>query len=92
MVTPLFPIGQLVATPGALSALAEAEEEIGYLLIRHISGDWGNVPTEDAVANNEALENGFRILSSYQLSTGEKIWVITEADRGVTTFLLPSEY
>ena len=55
-------------------------------------GDWGDVPDEDKEENNLSVYKGFRILSSYRLQTGVKVWVITEADRSATTFLLPSEY
>jgi len=36
--------------------------------------------------------HGWRILSSYTLSDGTKIWIITEADRSATMVLLPEEY
>lgn len=86
-------LGQVVATPGALEALDEADSTLMPYLIRHAAGDWGDVPAEDAVANNEALIHGSRILSAYTLRDGQtKIWIITEWDRSVTTILLPSEY
>jgi hypothetical protein len=89
---PLFPLGQIVATPGAIEAMEEAGQSSAGLLRRHITGDWGNVLPEDARENELSVREGFRILSSYKLKTGVKIWVITEADRSATTFLLPSEY
>ena len=92
MDTAKFPLGRTVATPGALDALQEAGEGPAYYLDRHITGDWGDVPPEDAKENELSLQKGFRILSAYTLSTGVKIWLITEADRSATTILLPSEY
>ena len=89
---PLFPLGQVVATPSAIEAMEEAGQNPADLLRRHVTGDWGNVPAEDAKENELSVREGFRILSSYKLNTGVKIWVITEADRSATTFLLPSEY
>jgi hypothetical protein len=91
---PGFKPGQLVATPGALKALEEAEEPaMGMgLLQRHLDGDWGEVSEEDRKANDSALQNGGRLLSAYKTRNGVKLWVITEADRSVTTFLLPEEY
>ncbi len=87
-----FSLGRVVATPGALSALEDAQESaLGYLR-RHESGDWGNVPAEDQEQNEFSLKNGFRLLSSYKLRDETKIWIITEADRTVTTILLPTEY
>ena len=89
---PLFCLGQIVATPGALEALQEARQDPLELLKRHQSGDWGEVPSEDKQENDFSVQQGFRILSAYTLSTGVKLWLITEADRSVTTFLLPAEY
>ena len=88
----LFPIGNVVATPGALKALGESGEMPGKFIKRHQSGDWGDVCADDRQENNLSVEKGFRILSSYQTSNGIKLWVITEADRSVTTLLLPDEY
>jgi hypothetical protein len=86
-----FPLGRIVATPGAL-ALTEAHAvDLLPLLIRHRSGDWGDVCADDARANREALDAGLRILSVYDTAAG-RLWIITEADRSVTTVLLPSEY
>ncbi len=88
----LFEPGQVVATPGALEAMQANNCMSLDLLMRHLAGDWGVVPKQDANANQSALEHGERILSSYPLADGTKIWLITEADRSVTTFLLPEEY
>lgn len=92
MTAALFPFGQTVATPGALAALAEAGNSGLEYLARHASGDWGDVGAEDAKENELSLREGFRLLSSYKLPTGAKLWIITEADRSVTTLLLPDEY
>ena len=92
MSMPLFSLGQIVATPGALEALERAAQSPATFLDRHVSGDWGEVCNEDKQANNEALEKGFRILSAYHTRTGTKLWIITEADRSATTILLPKEY
>src|SRR5580700_9594942 len=88
----LFSLGQLVATPGALAALAKAGQTPLDFLSRHIRGDWGELCEEDRKENQLSVKRGFRILSSYKTNSGEKIWVITEADRSVTTVLLPDEY
>lgn len=88
----LFPLGDLVATPGALKAF-EGNDVIPMLLIsRHMRGDWGDVPPDDAAANNDALRIGARLLSTYTLPDRTRIWIITEADRSATTLLLPEEY
>ncbi len=91
-VNPLFSLGQIVATPGALEALARANQQPGCFLNRHMRGDWGDLSSEDKAENEYSLQHGFRILSSYKTAAGEKLWLITEADRSVTTFLLPEEY
>jgi hypothetical protein len=89
---PLFDLGQVVGTPGALAALKEAEQHPVELLARHVVGDWGDLPEEDKEENELSVKEGFRILSAYKLQSGVKIWVITEADRSATTILLPEEY
>lgn len=88
----LFPLGQVVATPGALEALDRAAINAADLIKRHQSGNWGNVPPADAEENMRSIENGWRILSSYAITDDQNIWIITEADRSVTTLLLPEEY
>jgi hypothetical protein len=60
--------------------------------VRHARGDWGDLSSEDKLANKRALEEGTRLLSAYHLKTGQKIWIITEWDRSATTVLLPEEY
>jgi hypothetical protein len=87
-----FPLGRIVATPGALAALDEAEQSPYEFLDRHVRGDWGEVCEEDAKENEFSLESELRLLSAYTTKKGEKVWVITEADRSSTTILLPEEY
>ena len=88
----LFSLGQLVATPGALTALQKAGQQPQEFLARHLQGDWGDLCEEDRQENALSLERGFRLLSRYNTSAGEALYVITEADRSVTTLLLPEEY
>lgn len=89
---PLFPLGRLVATPGALELLTELALSPMEFVSRHAKGDWGNLDAEDVQANRAALQFGSRLVSSYQIGSGQKLWIITEADRSITTLLLPSEY
>ena len=91
MIAP-FELGPLVATPAALVACEMANVLPSALLKRHAAGDWGEVPAGDARENELSLRKGFRILSSYPLPTGAKVWIITEADRSSTCLLLPEEY
>jgi hypothetical protein len=95
---PLFPVGQVVATSTVTSLVPQAH--LIQCLRRHMMGDWGCVCEEDAKTNNEALREGFRILSAYPIDETKPckgygdntLGVITEADRSVTTFLFPDEY
>jgi len=89
----LFPLGQIASTPGALAAFAAEGITGAELLQRHRTGDWGDVDESDRQENVLSVTEGFRILSAYTLPrTKVKLWVITEADRSLTTFLLPEEY
>ena len=95
MITPTvpktkFPLGQIVATAHAMAYLANTDMQAA--LQRHLAGDWGEVGKEDREANEQALLNGTRLLSTYRSSKGVKFWIITEADRSVTTVLLPEDY
>jgi hypothetical protein len=86
-----LPLGKVVATPGALKLLSDAGEHPFNYLARHASGDWGDLCAFDHRQNERALREGSRVFSSYDTAAG-KIWTITEADRSVTTILLPEEY
>lgn len=88
---PLFRLGRIVATRGVLKHLEHHGVHADPYLRRHVRGDWGDVPPEDALANERAVKLGARILSSYEVA-GKRVWLITEADRSVTTLLFPSEY
>ncbi len=87
-----FPLGQLVATPGALAALQANQQNPVEFVQRHALGDWGEVHADDWKENDFSLTHGYRLLSAYTLTDGTRIWIITEADRSATTILLPSEY
>jgi hypothetical protein len=88
----IFPLGRIVATPGALSALERANQSALLFLARHAGGDWGELDRTDIAENEYSVAHGFRLLSSYKTAAGEKLWIITEADRSSTTVLLPDEY
>jgi hypothetical protein len=90
MTVPL-PLGRVVATPGALKLLIEARAQPFDYLARHATGDWGELCAFDRRQNEIALREGYRVLSSYNVLAG-RVWIITEADRSVTTILLPEEY
>lgn len=94
-----FKLGQVVATPGALAALKESDQSALPFLLKHQTGDWGSEVCDDdkklndeAVAHEGNLDQQQRVLSAYRTSKNEKLWIITEYDRSVTTILLPSEY
>jgi hypothetical protein len=91
-VKPLFPLGHVVATPAALAAIEKSGQQPGEFLARHVIGDWGDLDAHDRAENEFSLQHGLRLLSAYHTSAGEKLWVITEADRSSTCILLPEEY
>ena len=95
--TPKFHPGQVVATPGALDALAESGQDAAFFLDKHLRGDWGEVDADDQKANDTALLDGSRLLSSYRTLKGVELWVLTEAvgddgQRASTCITTPSEY
>ena len=90
MMVPL-PLGRVVATPGALETILGAGGDPFAYIARHAMGDWGELCASDRRENGLALRHGRRVLSSYS-GGGGRVWVITEADRSVTTILLPEEY
>lgn len=104
--TARFPLGQIVATPGALELLQETGFSAAALISRHVQGDGGDLCEEDRAENEFAVTRRLRILSCYRLVDGERLaatpldkrsalptlWIITEADRSVTTLLRPDEY
>ena len=87
-----FPLGQTYITPGAEEALMIAGQTAIEFLRQHMGCQWGELSDEDIQENELALKKGFRLLSAYRTAKGQKIWLITEADRSSTTILLPSEY
>jgi hypothetical protein len=87
-----FALGRTFITPGAEEALQIAGQTATEFLRRHMSGDWGELSDEDVKENEFSLKEGLRLLSAYRTGKGQKIWIITEADRSATTILLPSEY
>ena len=88
-----FALGQTFITPGAEEALLIAGQTAIEFLRRHMSCDWGSELSEEDVQENElSLKEGFRLLSAYRTGKGQKLWIITEADRSATTVLTPDEY
>ncbi|WP_175772006.1 hypothetical protein [Paraburkholderia phenazinium] len=90
---PLFPLGQVAATPGAIDVLDRTGTNVTTLLSRHQNGDFGSLCAADVRLNLEAIVVGLRILSCYEIGVlRERVWIITERDRSVSTVLLPGEY
>jgi hypothetical protein len=91
--TPIFELGQIVATNG-IAELVREDPNFNYYayLLRHATGDWGDLDDEDKKSNDRAVRSDRRILSSYNIGNNKKFWIITEHDRSVTTFMLPEEY
>jgi hypothetical protein len=90
-----FRLGQTVMTRGVNDLVAENTafaKLVVQSLVRHAAGDWGDLSTEDKAENDRSLKEGLRLLSAYENEGLPKIWIITEADRSVTTVLFPDEY
>ena len=90
-----FPMGRLVTTAGVNDRASSDEAFARFVrksLQRHEQGDWGDLSAEDKRENEFSLKKGFRLLSAYENGSQPKIWIITEADRSVTTVLFPDEY
>jgi hypothetical protein len=89
----LFRLGHVVATPNVLDLLDRAGVNASVLLAKHEQGDWGVICAEDAAANIQAIRDGDRVMSAYEVGKNrERLWIITEHDRSVTTLLLPEDY
>ena len=89
LMQPRFPLGKIYATPGAIAL----NVDLAKYLRRHHCGDWGEgLCADDKQANEHSLENGTRLLSCYRTPSGDRLYIITEHDRSMTTILLPSEY
>ncbi len=89
----LFELGSVVATPAALDLLQTHGVNVANLLEKHQRGEWGaSLSANDARANDLAVQHGGRILSAFNVAEGKRLWIITEADRSVTTILKPEDY
>jgi len=89
---PLFRLGQVVTTSGALAALRKAGQGQPEFLARHANGDWGDLCEADRQENQFSLERGFQVFSSYRTDAGDELWIITDNHFSITTILLPDEY
>ena len=90
-----FSLGQTVMTRGVADKVAVdplfAKFSIDSLK-RHANGDWGDLCEDDKKENEFSLDKHLRLFSAYEKEGLPKIWIITEADRSVTTILFPEEY
>ena len=91
----MFKMGQIVMTRG-VADLVEKDQDFSKFVIkclqRHRNSDWGDLCEEDKKENDFSVDKRLRILSAYKFNDDVKIWIITEADRSVTTVLFPDEY
>ncbi len=93
LLEPKFNLGQIVITQNAMNFVEIKDIDVNSLILRHATGDWGDLSDSDKKLNDDAVKTGLRILSSYTVTpSGGKIWIITEHDRSVTTILLPSDH
>jgi hypothetical protein len=90
---PLFELGRIIATRGAIETMERRGIDYNALLARHVTGDWGDLVEEDKHENDYAVKHGQRIHSAYgTMNDPDRLWIITESDRHATTILLPDEY
>jgi hypothetical protein len=87
-----FELGQLVMTPGAEEAMRDARHVPPEFLLRHLHGDWSDLPPEEIQENERTPRVGSRLFSAYRTRTEEPLWVLTEWDRRVTTLLHPQDH
>ena len=91
-----FAMGKLVVTAGIDEQMKNDSSFRGFVQMsigRFSNGDWGNMDSEDKQQNEQGLKDGERLMGVYiRPGTDEKIWIITEWDRSVTTVLYPHEY
>ena len=87
-----FPLGRLFLTQGAIEALEDAGQQPQEFINRHAQLEQGELCDDDHRENIYSVDKPLRIFSAFKTVRGEKLWVITEADRSATTILLPSEY
>jgi len=85
-----FPFGRVIATRNAIDTIPAGD--IADALDRHGRCDWGDLSPGDRELNDDSLDSGDRLLSSYRDRNGVSFWIITEADRSSTTVLLPQDY
>lgn len=90
-IAPLFQLGVVVATQAVNEHFELHQLDPCNVLARHVTGDWGDLPIEDVLENDFALERPLRIFSTYEVA-GKAVWVITEGDREATTLMFPHEY
>ena len=93
----LFLLGRLMITANLQGRVQESdpehwEEELQEMIRRHASGDWGDLDQYDKEVNARALEHGGWLFSTYTTTSDIRLYIITEADRSVTTALLPQDY
>ena len=86
----VFRLGRIIATPNARESITQDDILLG--IQRHQAGDWGDLTDDNRATNDRALAQGGRIVSAYNAINGTRFWLITEADRSVTTILLPEDY
>lgn len=89
---PRFALGRCVATPGALETLKRNHQDYSFLLMMHSQALWVHAHESTVLRNMSAIESGDSIHGVFRLADGQQLWAITEADRSVTTLLLPEEY
>lgn len=86
----VVPLGRVLVTSSVREAIEAAGDSLGRILTLHESGNWGSVPYEDRIANDDALANGGRFVSLHHTKLRDEILLITE--NGVTKVMRPYEF
>jgi hypothetical protein len=88
----LFDSGRIVYTEGIAALSATDYDEAMQALRRHLQGDWGELDERGGKLNSTNLKRGGRLLSSYTLKSGTRIYIITEPHLFQTSIMLWDEY
>jgi hypothetical protein len=91
-VKPVFTLGHVVATPGALTAIENSGQQPGDFLAHQMIGAWGEVPPEDIKENELSLQRGFLLLSAHHTSGSDKLWGLLKPTVRLSVFCWPKNY
>jgi hypothetical protein len=83
-----FKLGQVLVTPTALEAIETSQQSVLGLLVRHVRGDWNEMPDMERMQNERAIDANLRVISKFKVLDTRRLLIITDSDRSLTTILL----